>query len=311
MPGRRLPPLSALRAFEAAARLRSFKRAAQELSVTPTAISHQIRALEEHVGVRLFERQTRRVALTAAAERLFPVLRDGFDAFADAVQALRAPAQRSALTLSATLSFTAKWLVPRMASFRAACPGLDLRLHASDDPVDLHAGVADAAIRYGRGPYPGLDAEPLIENRFAPVCSPRLALRQPRDLLGHALLHSEWSHPTADTPTWRLWRERAGDAGLAGLDVEAGLRFTDESHAIQAAIAGHGVALLSLALVADDLAAGALVQPFGPVLEGYPHWFVRAAGRARPELAALRDWLRAQAAAETAETAAPRMDAPG
>ena len=301
MPGRRLPPLSALRAFEAAARLRSFKRAAQELSVTPTAISHQVRALEEHIGLRLFERQTRRVALTAAAERLFPVLRDGFDAFAAAVEALRAPPQRRALTLSATLSFTAKWLVPRMASFRQACPDLDLRLHASDDPVDLHAGLADAAIRYGRGPFPGLEAEPLIENRFAPVCSPRLSLRQPRDLHEHMLLHSEWRHPTADTPTWRLWRERAGLAELAGLDVDAGLRFTDESHAIQAAIAGHGVALLSLALVADDLASGALMQPFGPALDGYPHWFVRAPGVEPAGLAALRDWLRAQAAAGSAD----------
>ncbi|ALN60248.1 transcriptional regulator, LysR family [Lysobacter enzymogenes] len=297
MSGRRLPPLSALRAFEAAARLRSFKRAAQELSVTPTAISHQIRGLEEHIGVRLFERQTRRVVPTAAAERLFPVLRDGFDAFAAAVEALRAQPQRRALTLSATLSFTAKWLVPRMASFRQACPDLDLRLHASDDPVDLHAGLADAAIRYGRGPWPGLSAEPLVHNRFAPVCSPHLGLRRPQDLQRHALLHSEWRHPTADTPTWQRWRERASADGLdfGDLDFDAGLRFTDESHAIQAAIAGHGVALLSLALVADDLAAGALVQPFGPVLDGYPHWLVQAPGAERADLAALRAWLRAQA----------------
>ena len=282
MPGRRLPPLGALRAFEAAARLQSFKRAAEELSVTPTAISHQIRALEEQIGVRLFERQTRRVALTAAAERLYPVLRKGFDAFAEAIAELAVRSQRRALTLSATLSFTAKWLVPRVASFRQACPDLDLRLHASDDPVDLHAGVADAAIRYGRGPYPGLIAERLIENRFAPVCSPRLALTQPGDLRGQALLHSEW----------RAWCERAG---LDGIDVEAGLRFTDESHAIQSAIAGHGVALLSLALVADDLAAGTLLQPFGPVLEGYPHWFVYREGELSDEVAALRDWLRMQA----------------
>ncbi|SDZ13136.1 LysR family transcriptional regulator, glycine cleavage system transcriptional activator [Lysobacter sp. yr284] len=299
MSSRRLPPLGALRAFEAAARLRSFKRAAQELSVTPTAISHQIRSLEEHIGVRLFERQTRRVVPTAAAERLFPVLRDGFDAFAVAVEALRAQPQRRALTLSATLSFTAKWLVPRMASFRQACPDLDLRLHASDDPVDLHAGLADAAIRYGRGPWPGLDAEPLVENRFAPVCSPHLGLRGPHELRRHALLHSEWRHPSADTPTWQRWRERANADGLGldDLDLDAGLRFTDESHAIQAAIAGHGVALLSLALVADDLAAGALVQPFGPVLDGHPHWWVQAPGAQRADLAALRAWLRAQAGA--------------
>lgn len=133
------------------------------------------------------------------------------------------------------------------------------------------------------------------------MCSPRLSLRQPRDLHEHMLLHSEWRHPTADTPTWRLWRERASLAELAGLDVDAGLRFTDESHAIQAAIAGHGVALLSLALVADDLASGALVQPFGPALDGYPHWFVRAPGVEPAGLAALRDWLRAQAAAGSAD----------
>lgn len=297
MSGRRLPPLGALRAFEAAARLQSFKRAADELSVTPTAISHQIRALEEYIDVRLFERQTRKVALTDAAQRLLPVLSRGFDAFAQAIAEVSAHTQRRPLTLSATLSFTAKWLVPRVASFRTACPDLDLRLHASDDPVDLHAGVADAAIRYGRGPYPGLVAERLIENRFAPVCSPRLALRQPRDLHRHALLHSEWRHPTADTPTWRGWRARATAEGLDGLDaldVETGLRFTDESHAIQSAIAGHGVALLSLALVADDLASGSLVQPFGPALDGHPHWLVYPEGAARPEVAALRHWLGTQ-----------------
>ncbi|UOF14582.1 transcriptional regulator GcvA [Lysobacter capsici] len=293
MSGRRLPPLGTLRAFEAAARLRSFKRAAEELSVTPTAISHQIRALEAQLGLRLFERETRRVRPTAEAERLYPVLRDGFDAFAQAIAELTARPRRQALTISATLSFTAKWLVPRVASFHAAYPDLDLRLHASDDPVDLHAGVADAAIRYGRGPYPGLVAEPLIDNRFAPVCSPRLDLRDPDDLRRHTLLHSEWRHPTQDSPTWRGW---CLQAGLDGLDVDAGLRFTDESHAIQSAIAGHGVALLSLTLVADDLAAGTLVQPFGPALQGHPHWFVHADANPSPQARALRDWLRAQVA---------------
>lgn len=292
MTGRRLPPLGSLRAFEAAARLQSFKRAAEELSVTPTAVSHQIRLLEAQIGVRLFERQTRRVAMTAEAASLYPVLRDGFDAFAGAIAAIAARRQRRALTLSAPLSFTAKWLVPRVASFRAAYPDLDLRLHASDDPVDLHGGVADAAIRYGRGPYPGLVAERLIENRFAPLCSPRLGLRRPEDLRAQSLLHSEWRHPTEDTPTWHAWCARAG---LAGLDVEAGLRFTDESHAIQAAIAGHGVALLSLALVADDLAAGTLVQPFGPALDGYPHWLLRPDTPPSEEVLALRDWLRREA----------------
>ncbi|UHQ23127.1 transcriptional regulator GcvA [Lysobacter sp. 5GHs7-4] len=291
---RRLPPLGALRAFEAAARLSSFKRAADELAVTPTAISHQIRLLEDQLGVRLFERRTRQVALTAHAQRLYPVLREGFDAFAAAVAAIGASRARRAITLSATVSFTAKWLVPRVAAFRAAYPEFDLRLHASDDPVDLLAGVADAAIRYGQGPYPGLVCLPLIEDRFAPVCSPRLNLRTPEDLRALPLLHVEWRHPAARTPSWRGWCERAG---LDAVAVDAGLRFTDDSHAIQAAIAGQGVALLSLSLIADDLASGLLVQPIGPTLEGYRHNLVYAdTGPPAAEVAALRDWLLAQVA---------------
>ncbi|KRA81895.1 LysR family transcriptional regulator [Lysobacter sp. Root667] len=293
---RRLPPLGALRAFEAAARLASFKRAADELAVTPTAISHQIRLLEDQLGVRLFERRTRQVALTADAAQLYPVLREGFDAFAAAVAAIAARRARRAITLSATVSFTAKWLVPRVAAFRAAYPDFDLRLHASDDPVDLHAGVADAAIRYGHGPYPGLICLPLIDDVFAPVCSPRLGVRVPADLRSQPLLHVEWRHPAARTPSWRGWCERAD---LRGVEVDAGLRYTDDSHAIQAAIAGQGVALLSLALVADDLASGLLVQPFGPSLEGYRHNLVYPdGGPPGAEVAALRDWLLAQVAGD-------------
>lgn len=293
---RRLPPLGALRAFEAAARLASFKRAADELAVTPTAISHQIRLLEDQLGVRLFERRTRQVALTADAAQLYPVLREGFDAFAAAVAAIAARRARRAITLSATVSFTAKWLVPRVAAFRAAYPDFDLRLHASDDPVDLHAGVADAAIRYGHGPYPGLVCLPLIDDVFAPVCSPRLGVRVPEDLRAQPLLHVEWRHPAARTPSWRGWCERAG---LRDVEVDAGLRYTDDSHAIQAAIAGQGVALLSLALVADDLASGLLVQPFGPTLEGYRHNLVYPdGGPPGAEVAALRDWLLAQVAGD-------------
>ena len=293
---RRLPPLGALRAFEAAARLASFKRAADELAVTPTAISHQIRLLEEQLGVRLFERRTRQVALTADAARLYPVLREGFDAFAAAVAAIAARRARRAITLSATVSFTAKWLVPRVAAFRAAYPDFDLRLHASDDPVDLQAGVADAAIRYGHGPYPGLVCLPLIDDVFAPVCSPRLDVRAPVHMRAQPRLRVEWRQPPPPPPSWRGGGERAG---LHGVEVDAGLRYTDDSHAIQAAIAGQGVALLSLALVADDLASGLLVQPFGPALEGYRHNLVYPdGGPPGAEVAALRDWLLAQVAGD-------------
>lgn len=295
MTQRRLPPLGALRAFEAAARHLSFKRAADELAVTPTAISHQIRSLEDHLGVRLFERRTRQVLLTADGLMLYPSLRDGFDAIAAACASIAARRARRALTVSATVAFTLKWLVPRLAAFRETHPDLDLRLHASDDPVDLHAGEADAAIRYGRGPYPGLVGRLLIRDRYAPVCSPRLKLRRAEDLRRHPLLHAEWRHPNADTPTWPKWLARAG---VSGVQVDVGTRFTDHSHAFQAAIAGQGVALLSLVLAADDLASGLLVQPFGPSIDGEYHQFVYPETGARAEVIALRDWLEAQIAAE-------------
>jgi len=286
---RRLPPLSALRAFEAAARHGSFKRAATELGVTPTAISHQVRQLEERLGLSLFERRTRQVVATAAGRRLFPVLRDGFDAFAEAVEALRVPSGRRVLTLSATTAFTARWLVPRLGGFRAAFPDLDLRLHASEAVVDLHAGEADAAVRYGSGPYPDLVAEPLLQERFAPLCSPRLGLRVPGDLRGVTLLHGEWRQPTPRTPSWRLW---CAQAGVQGIDLEAGITFTDDSHLAQAAVAGQGVALLSLVLAADLLAEGLLVQPFGPALEGEHYHFLHTrAAASRADLDRLRGWL--------------------
>lgn len=291
---RKLPPLASLRAFEAAARHGSFKRAADELAVTPTAVSHQIRQLEERLGVRLFERHTRQVVATVAAQELYPVLRDGFDAFARALDALAERRGGRSLTLSVTSAFAARWLVPRIASFRRAHPGLDLRVHASDEPVRLHGRDIDAAIRYGRGPYPGLVALPLVADRFAPVCSPVLGMRRRTDLHRLPLLHFEWRNRRHDNPTWRRWLELAG---VRGVDADAGVLFSDESHAIQAALAGQGVALLSLLLVAPDLHSGALVQPFGPELEGYRYHLVHAPDAPRrEELQALGAWLQAEMA---------------
>lgn len=285
---RRLPPLNALRAFEAAARHLSFKAAAAELRVTPTAVSHQIRLLEGILGFALFERRTRAVQLTEAGRALQPTLTHSFDAIANAFEALSRAPQRRGVTLSATPAFTARWLVPRIADWQRKYPGINLRLHASEEPVNLENGDADAAIRYGRGPYCGLKADLLFEDRFAPVVSPRLNVGTLRDLRRQSLIHFDWRRPRRDAPTWRLWAARAG----LKLDTDGGLRFSDESHAIQAAIAGQGVALLSLALVAAELEGGALAQPFGPVLDGFQYRFVVAAERAQEtEIAALRDWL--------------------
>jgi LysR family glycine cleavage system transcriptional activator len=285
----RLPPLAALRAFEAAARHLSFKRAADELHVTPTAISHHVRLLEETLGVRLFERKPRQVVLTAEAQILYPVLRDGLDSFAATIDAISRKRRRHVVTLSATMAFTAKWLVPRMGAFRAARPGIDMKLLATDDPVDLTAGAADLAIRYGRGPFPGLTAESRIVDRFAPVVSPKLGVARASDLKNATLLHFDWRRSDSANPTWPRWLTAAR---VRGVDPHAGLRFSDESHAIQAAVAGHGVALLSLTLVADELAAGTLVTPFGPQMRGHSYHLVyRDARAAVTPVAAVRSWL--------------------
>jgi LysR family glycine cleavage system transcriptional activator len=287
---RRLPPLHSLRAFEAAARHLSFKKAATELSVTPTAVSHHVRALETFLGTKLFERHARHIELTVNGKELYPVLREGFDAFGDAIARMKSGKLRSVVTLSATIAFTARWLVPRVPSFRKANPRMDLRLHASDDPTDLRSGVADAAIRYGRGEYAGLAAEKLFQDVFAPVCSRTLQLRDARDLANHAMIHFEWRRQRRDNPTWSRWLQ---EAGLTKLTAKADIIFTDESQAIQAAIAGHGVALVSEVLVAEELARGTLVKPFGPTLNGYQYDFVWRAGSEKSErISALRDWIR-------------------
>jgi LysR family glycine cleavage system transcriptional activator len=286
---RKLPPLPALRAFEAAARHLSFRKAAEELAVTPTAVSHQLRLLEATLGLPLFHRHVRRVSLTQAGARLYPVLRDGLDAFARAIAELYPQSRRSAVTVSATTLFTARRLIPALGAFQARWPEFALRLHASDEAVDLRGGDADLAVRYGAGPFPGLVSESLCRERFGVVCSPALGLGGHADLAGAVLIHSEWRRRDLQ-PDWERW---AAAAGIAGLDLQAGLRFTDESHAIQAALAGQGVAVTSLLLVEDELSRGLLVQPFGPVIEGY-HYHVLATPEtmARAEVEAVRDWLK-------------------
>ncbi|ANH67856.1 LysR substrate-binding domain-containing protein [Mitsuaria sp. 7] len=292
---RRSLPLSALRAFEAAARMGSFKAAAEELAVTPTAISHQIRGLEALSGVELFERHVRRVALTEAGAQLYPVLRDGFDAFQSALERLTQPRRRPQVVISATNAFTVKWLVPRMADFRRLHPGIDLQLQASDDVVDLRSMAVDIAIRYGRGPYPGLTAEPLFTDHFAPVANPRLEVRSIDDLARLPLIHFDWKRAQPENPTWERWFV---SAGIERMPSAGQLRFSDEGHAIQAAVAGHGIALVSQALIAEELAAGHLVQPFGPVIAG--HTYHLAVSNERSPTAgaqAAMGWLKSQAAA--------------
>ncbi|OUM02931.1 LysR substrate-binding domain-containing protein [Variovorax sp. JS1663] len=298
-PSRRLPPLSALRAFEAAAAHSSFQRAAAELSVTPTAISHQVRGLEASLGQPLFHRLTRQLALTPAGLGLFHALREGFDQIEAGVRALRTRAAAETVTLSTNTAFAAKWVLPRLAAFRAACPGIELRLHASDTLVDLVRGDADLAIRSGRGNWPGLATAELMPERYAPMCSPALGLRRARDVSKHRLIHCDWQ-PNAQAPAvWPRWFEQAGlvqpSARTRGA-ASSGLSFSDETHALLAALAGQGVALLSLTLTEGELASGALLQPFGPVLETGSYFLAAARGRERePAIQAVWAWIAAQA----------------
>lgn len=286
---RRLPPLSALRAFEAAARNRSFKRAAAELGVTPTAISHHIRSLEDHLQVSLFERRARQVTLTHDGARLYPVLREGFDGFARILQQIKADPTPATVTVSATTAFTARWLVPKVARFQLANPTIHLQLHSSDSPTDPNKGDVDIAIRYGRGPYNGYRAEHFFEDEFGVVASPSLGVQRPEDLLRAPIIDFKWTNPHPDHPSWLNWYQ-ISDYPLQV--APALLTFTDESHAIQAVLAGQGVALLSLRLLAEELDLGRLVQPFGPTLRSMSYHLVEATGpERRPEVEAVRRWL--------------------
>jgi LysR family glycine cleavage system transcriptional activator len=285
-------PLSTLRTFEAAARHASFKKAATELHVTPTAVSHQIKTLEEYLRVRLFERKARSVRLTHAGESLFQPLTESFREIFRAVAVVKATRGRRSITLSATVAFTARRLALAVGTFQKMQPEWTLRLHASNDVVDLMSGEADAAIRYGVGKSDDMIVEPLITDTFAPVCNPSLPVRSIKDLRKAPLIHFDWGRAFRDRnpPSWKRW---AKAAGVSASSLEPALSFTDEIHAVQATIAGQGVGLLSSALIADEIARGTLIQPFGPTLEGYTYSLVypRAAADSAA-IDALRAWIR-------------------
>ncbi len=271
---RKLPPLNALRAFEAAARHMSFAKAADELAVTSTAISHQIRLLEEITGQELFRRRPRPITLTEAGERLFPVLRDGLDRFAAAVAGLRADADHSPLVVSTTTAFASRWLVPRLAKLKEDID-LELEIDASETPANLRSGTADFAVRYRRTPIPDLECHELARDRFIPVMSPALLRTGPpvtglADLARHTLIHFRWKRPDLDPPTWERYvtEARAVDPNAAKINPTSGLRFSEEPHAIEAALAGQGVALVSDVLVRRELHSGSLVQPIDYSIDG-------------------------------------------
>lgn len=294
---RRLPPLNGLRAFEASARYLSFTKAAEELNVTPAAVSQQVKALEEYFGVQLFKRLTRALMLTDSGQLVLPILQEGFDKLAEADRLLRSRQDNRILTVSVAPSFGAKWLVPRLDRFRRAYPDYDIRIDATDTRADFRRDNVDIALRYGRGDYPGVVSECLMAETAVPVCSPKLLehehpLREPADLRYHTLLHIQWKMESDAAPNWRMWLKAAG---LDDVDFDRGPQFSMESMAIQAAIEGQGVALISTTLVDEDIAAGRLVRPFPDDVNHqttFSYYLVYPeAHLQRPKVAAFRDWV--------------------
>jgi len=287
----RLPSLNGLRAFEAAARHLSFTRAASELNVTQTAISHQIRRLEEELGVRLFVRQNRALELTAEARDYLPGIRAAFNDLRLATDRLKRKGDDSVLTVSTLASFAAKWLLPRLSAFQEAHPGIDVRITTSTDLIDFERDNVDAGIRYGRGQWSSVRSEWLMADEVFPVCSPALVngkspLHRPEDLKHHALLHT-----TTNSDDWRQWLTAAGLP--ADVSRQPGLTFDLIFMTVQAAIDGIGVAMGRTTYVQDDIAKGRLVVPFDIALPADAGFYlVSPQGRTDPpKLRAFRQWL--------------------
>lgn len=294
---RQIPPLNAVRVFEAAARHLSFTRAAQELNVTQAAVSHQIKALEGHLGFRLFRRTGRALMLTDEAQILFPAVRDSLDALHAAFRLVLdedGAETTGVLTVTTVPSFATRWLVPRLKQFRAQQPDIDVRLSASMELTDLLTEGIDVGVRYGLGSWPGLQSWWLMEEDVFPVCAPSLLadgppLRKPEDLANHTLLQDAGMD-------WRIWLDVAG---LTLPNSEKGPGFLDSAHAMHAALDGQGVWLGRSVLVHDELDAGRLVKPFDISIPGaYAYWIVcPKADVNRSKVRLFRDWLLAEAAA--------------
>lgn len=261
--------LNALRAFEASARHGSFRAAAAELHVTPAAVGQLVRGLEEWLGTPLFHRGSSgrtRLTLTETARRALPDIVAGFDRLSLGVARLEEGAPNSVLTVTVSPAFAAKWLLPRIERFQAACPATDVRVDVSIETRDFVANGIDIGVRYGAGSWPGLAAEKLMDEEVYPVCSPALLrqnrrLRKPSDLAGLKLIHDLSVQARSGFTTWSAWLEKAGTK----LDTKRGLKINNSAAVLQAAVDGHGVALARSILARDDLAAGRLVRLFPEV----------------------------------------------
>lgn len=292
-----LPPLTALRAFEAAARHLSFKTAAEELHVTPAAVSQQVRALEEFVGQPLFHRLTRALELTAQGQAAAPLLQEAFDLIEQASQAMREVPNKRLLVVSVAPSFAVSWLVPRLDRFQERYPEIDLRIDASERLATFSKDGVDIGIRYGRGTYRNLLCTRIMEETVFPVCSPALLrgdhpIHKPEDLAYHTLIHADWNSMRNAAPSWRMWLKAMG---VPHANADRGPRFSIDQLAVEAAAEGQGVTLAIATLVKSELASGRLVRPFPSLAEDASDFaYYLACPPAKltdPKVRAFYDWV--------------------
>ena len=299
---RPMPPLNALKAFEATARHLSFTKAAAELHVTPAALSHQIRGLEDLLGLKLFFRRARAIELTDAARLIYPGIQTGFESLRQAVERLEPSRQDRVLVVSATPGLTAKWLAPKLYRFLAKHPEIDTRISASSAYVNFTADGVDVGIRLSSGNHPEFYVEKLSDEWLLPLCSPKLLdgahpLRSPKDLVHFTLIQVDLP---GVVPTWSDWFQMAG---VDGIDSTRGLRLNVADHALDAASESAGVVLAYKLVASRDIDLGRLIVPFGPEipLPGRSYFFVCQKGHEkRAPVKAFRDWI----FAEIEETAA-------
>lgn len=304
----RLPPLNSLRAFEAAARLGSFQKAAEDLFVTPSALSYQIRQLEEHLDVELFHRHNRKVTLSEEGERLYPGVHDGFERFQGAVASLAKARHGNVLVVSSGPAFAAKWLAPRMYRFVDAYPDLEMRIAASLKLVDFNTDEVDVGLRFGSGVYPDVHVEQLFEEAVLPLASPDYVERhrdeiERGDYSALTLMHDDSSRFLAGALNWSSWLRAMGDQTT---DATRGPRFNHADHGLDAAIDGAGIVFGRLTLAMRDIRSGRLVAPFNSYMKTRSGFYFVAP---KPSLeiervSVFRQWLLDQAAEEAVEIAA-------
>ena len=263
---RRLPPLNSIRAFEATARHLSFSKAADELNVTPGAVSQQVKVLEDYLNLKLFKRKNRLILLTDEAQICLPLLSQGLDKLSQGIDIIREQSNDKPLTITSSPTFASRWLMPRLTSFQQKFPEIDVRIDGNNTLVDLVNDDIDVGIRFGTGEYPGLEADYLFSQSVIPVCNPTLLLSEhklqtPEDLKNHTLLHShdDYFFTNNTHVDWEMW---IATVGAKGVDASRGLHFSQHNLLIEAAVRGQGVALVGSITVSDELESGILVKPF-------------------------------------------------